>query len=368
LVLLALVYALLGPSGALWERLVVALLPGRIVAMDRASPDVRVRRRAVAVHGIITLMLAVLCAGIWALTTRSYYWPFWPMLVTAAVWAAHAWVQLLTVRPSLWRRARMTKALALHGGLTAILVVFLVLVWAATTRGYFWPAWPALALAVIAGTHWLVVVARRIEHLESARAGAVAVQDADLRRIERDLHDGAQARLVSLGMSLGLADQRFEHDPEGARRLVREARTGVTDALAELRDLVRGIRPPVLADRGLAAAISAVADRCPIPVDVYVDADPRPPDAIETAAYFVVAECIANAAKHADASHISVRIERSGPRLRVEVVDDGRGGANSNGPGLNGLRRRVEAVDGSFSVSSPAGGPTVILSGLPCAS
>jgi signal transduction histidine kinase len=262
----------------------------------------------------------------------------------------------------------MTKALALHAGLTLILLVFLVLVWAATTRWYFWPMWPALGLGVAVLTHWLVVVAQRIEHLESARAGAVAVQETDLRRIERDLHDGAQARLVSLGMSLGLADQRFEHDPEGARQLVREARSGVTDALAELRNLVRGIRPPVLADRGLAAAIGAVVDRCPIPVDVSVQAEPRPPDEIETAAYFVVAECIANAAKHAGASRIAVRIERWNSVLRVEVIDDGVGGADPNGPGLLGLRRRVEAVDGTFSVSSPEGGPTVVRTELPCAS
>jgi signal transduction histidine kinase len=288
--------------------------------------------------------------------------------VLASVWAAHAWVQQMELHPSLWRRPRMTKALALHGGLTAILLAFLVLVWAATTRWYFWPVWPALGLSVALGTHWLIVVARRIEHLESARAGAVAVQETDLRRIERDLHDGAQARLVSLGMSLGLADQRFEADPEGARRLVREARTGVTDALAELRNLVRGIRPPVLADRGLAAAINAVVDRCPIPVDVYVDADPRPPDAIETAAYFVVAECIANAAKHADATRIAVRIERWNAQLRLEVIDDGRGGASANGPGLLGLRRRVEAVEGTLTVSSPDGGPTVIRSEMPCGS
>ncbi len=369
LVLLAAVYALLTPIGALWRRIAIALLRAdKMKPMIVSSHRQGVGRRAVVVHGIATLALAVLLTGIWGLTTRAYYWPFWPTLVLSTVWTGHAWVQQVDAHTSWWRRPRMTKALALHGGLTVILLVFLVLVWAATTRWYFWPAWPALGLLVAVGVHWLAVVARRIEHLESARAGAVAVQENDLRRIERDLHDGAQARLVSLGMSLGLADQRFEADPEGARQLVREARSGVTDALAELRNLVRGIRPPVLADRGLGAAIGAVVDQCPIPVDVYVNADPRPPDAIETAAYFVVAECIANAAKHAEASRLGVRIERWSTQLRLEVIDDGRGGANANGPGLLGLRRRVEAVEGTFSVSSPVGGPTVIRAELPCES
>jgi signal transduction histidine kinase len=149
---------------------------------------------------------------------------------------------------------------------------------------------------------------------------------------------------------------------------VTEARDGVGDALRELRDLVRGIRPPVLADRGLEAAITALADRSPVRVDVTANVDPRPEDRVETAAYFVVAEALTNAAKHADATRVDVRIERLGPVLRVEVIDDGHGDADPSGSGLVGLRRRVEALRGNLTVSSPAGGPTVVRAELPCGS
>jgi signal transduction histidine kinase len=207
----------------------------------------------------------------------------------------------------------------------------------------------------------------RIEELTSTRAGAVDAQDAELRRIERDLHDGAQARLVALGMSLGLAEQRLEADPDEARQLLVEAKLGAREALEELRDLARGIHPPVLADRGLGAAVAALAARSPIEVSVSVVGE-RPPAAVESAAYFVTAEALANAIKHAAAHHVEVRIARGADKLSVEVKDDGPGGADPSGSGLTGLRRRVEALDGRLIVDSPAGGPTVIRAELPCAS
>jgi signal transduction histidine kinase len=196
----------------------------------------------------------------------------------------------------------------------------------------------------------------------------VDAQDAELRRIERDLHDGAQARLVSLGMSLGLAEQKLADDPERAQQLVAEARIGLGEALEELRDLARGIHPPVLADRGLAAALVSLADRSAVPVEVSVTLDERLPPAVESAAYFVAAEAIANAGKHSGASRIAVGVARHGNVLEVEVSDDGRGGADPGGGGLTGLRRRVGALDGTLIVTSPAGGPTTVRTELPCAS
>jgi signal transduction histidine kinase len=211
-------------------------------------------------------------------------------------------------------------------------------------------------------------LAARVEHLTETRAGAVSAASAELHRIERDLHDGAQARLVALAMDLGMAEERFDRDPEGARELVGEARQEAKRALAELRDLARGIHPAVLADRGLDAAISALAARSPVPVGVDVTTG-RLPDPVESAAYFVVAEALTNAAKHAQAAEIGVRIARHRDLLIVEVIDDGVGGADpSKGSGLRGLADRVAAVDGHLTVTSPPGGPTVIRAELPCGS
>ncbi|HEY6397132.1 MAG TPA: histidine kinase, partial [Solirubrobacteraceae bacterium] len=184
--------------------------------------------------------------------------------------------------------------------------------------------------------------------------------------IERDLHDGAQARLVALGMSLGMAEQKLATDADAARALLAEARAGAGEALRELRDLARGIHPPVLADRGLEAAVRSLAAASPIPVTVSVDNPGRTRPPVETAAYFVVAEALANAGKHAGASRLSVRIARSGGVLALEIEDDGVGGADASGSGLSGLRRRVEALDGSLTVASPPGGPTIVRSVLPC--
>src|SRR5262249_13201932 len=153
----------------------------------------------------------------------------------------------------------------------------------------------------------------------ATRSGAVDAQDAELRRIERDLHDGAQARIVALGMTLGLAEQKLVTDPEGAQQLVTEARLGLGEALEELRDLARGVHPPVLADRGLGAALATLSDRSALPVSVSVALDDRLPPAIESAAYFVVAEAIANAGKHSGASRIAVYVERRGEVLEVAV-------------------------------------------------
>ncbi|MER6344557.1 sensor histidine kinase [Streptomyces sp. NPDC001595] len=209
-------------------------------------------------------------------------------------------------------------------------------------------------------------LASRVVELESDRGVVVDTAAADLRRIERDLHDGAQARLVALAMDLGLAKEKLAEDPKAAARMVDEAHGEVKTALQELRDLARGIHPAVLTDRGLDAALSAVASRCTVPVRVEVDLASRPAAAIEGIAYFTVSELLQNVAKHSRARSASVDVWRSDNRLMLQVGDDGVGGAApSPGSGLAGLAERLDAVDGILVVDSPPAGPTRITAELP---
>jgi signal transduction histidine kinase len=227
----------------------------------------------------------------------------------------------------------------------------------------------ALAVSQAQIARWMLApsLAARVERLTETRAGAVDVAAAELRRIERDLHDGAQARLVALAMDLGMAEERFDRDPESARELVGEAREEAKRALAELRDLARGIRPSLLTERGLGPAIAALAARSPVPARAQIDITRRPPAQVETAAWFVVSEALANTAKHSGAQRATVWVTERGNDLHVEVVDDGRGGADASGTGLHGLAQRVAALDGSLEIYSPPGGPTVVRAALPCA-
>ncbi|WP_330240222.1 sensor histidine kinase [Streptomyces sp. NBC_00525] len=207
---------------------------------------------------------------------------------------------------------------------------------------------------------------RRIAELESDRGVVVDTAAADLRRIERDLHDGAQARLVALAMGLGLAKEKLADDPEAAARMVDEAHGEVKVALQELRDLARGIHPAVLTDRGLDAALSAIASRCTVPVTVRVDLPARPAQAIEGIAYFTVSELLQNVSKHSGARTATVDVWRTGERLLIQVGDDGHGGASMDGgTGMAGLAERLGAVDGLFVLDSPAGGPTTVTAELP---
>jgi signal transduction histidine kinase len=187
-------------------------------------------------------------------------------------------------------------------------------------------------------------------------------------RIERDLHDGAQQRLVSLAMELGRAKAKFADDPQGARAIVEDAHRQAKAALAELRNLVRGVHPPVLSDRGLDAALSGLAALSPVPVAVRVHLAARPDPQIEAIAYFVVAEALTNIAKHARATSAEVAVDQPGNMLRVIISDDGIGGADPAGQGLSGLARRAAGVDGRLRVDSPVGGPTSIEVQLPCGS
>ncbi|MFE3827265.1 sensor histidine kinase [Streptomyces sp. NPDC059092] len=207
---------------------------------------------------------------------------------------------------------------------------------------------------------------RRIAELESDRGVVVDTAAADLRRIERDLHDGAQARLVALAMGLGLAKEKLLEDPQAAADMVDEAHGEVKLALRELRDLARGIHPAVLTDRGLDAALSSIASRCTAPVKVTVDLEERPAEAIEGIAYFTVSELLQNVSKHSAARSATVDVWRTDDRLMLQVRDDGRGGARlDGGTGMSGLAERLGAVDGLFVLDSPEGGPTVVTAELP---
>jgi len=218
-------------------------------------------------------------------------------------------------------------------------------------------------------------LALRVESLARSRADIVAATDAERRRIERDLHDGAQQRLVSLAMNLGMARERFTGEPEPVRQAIAHAHDEAVLALAELREFIRGLHPAVLSDRGLDAALSGLAARAPLTVRLRVDV-PRPASpGVEAVAYFIVSEALTNVAKHAQATRAEVIVTREGDVLRITVTDDGSGGAapadsgsTAAGTGLRGLMQRAAAVDGTLTIESPPGGPTVIAAELPCES
>ena len=244
--------------------------------------------------------------------------------------------------------------------------------------------WCLTALGLWAGPHLLrtgslltrallaptreMALRRRVDRLYETRHDAVDSSAAELRRIERDLHDGAQARLVAMGMSLGTVEALIDKDPEQARELLAQARQNSAEALTELRDLVRGIHPPVLAERGLGDALRALALRSPIPVEAEVDLPGRFEAPVEAAAYFAVGEVLTNAAKHSGAERIwlDVDYDAAGGALRIAVTDNGRGGADTAaGTGLAGVERRLGTFDGILAVSSPPGGPTLVTMEIP---
>jgi signal transduction histidine kinase len=207
----------------------------------------------------------------------------------------------------------------------------------------------------------------RVQQLTQTRTEALDTGAAEVRRIERDLHDGAQARLVAMGMTLDAAGQIIDSNPVAARALLIEARDASVKALAELRDLVRGIHPPVLADRGLADAIRALALDTPMRIDLASDLAGRPPAPIESAAYFAVCELLANVSKHAGARQTWIDIRHTDDMLRIGVTDNGHGGADpAQGSGLRGIERRLAPFDGVLAISSPPGGPTAVTMEVPC--
>jgi signal transduction histidine kinase len=335
-------------------------------------------RRGLVMHAGVDAVIATVVVVVWAATSLAttsvhYFWPIWVIMPLATALGIHAWLYRAAHDSAIARRFRGSASLAGGVGVAAIFWLFTVAVWAVSGHGYFWPIWPLLGLTIVTGVQAAVVLGskpqeliERIESLTASRAGAVDVQDSELRRIERDLHDGAQARLVALGMSLGMAEQKMAEDPERAGELLAEARAGAEAALRELRDLARGIHPPVLTDRGLEAAIKALTSATHMHVALSVDIPKRPPSTVESAAYFVVAEALANAAKHSGSEWLDIRIATVARHLELEIKDDGHGGADPNGSGLVGLRHRVEALDGTLEITSPPGGPTTIYAELPC--
>ncbi len=295
--------------------------------------------------------------------------------VVATIWAISLW--LLTI--PLWYDA--VPGAALPGFLAALAEHDAPVVAVRTLAGAALLMVAASISQLVMALHRAVVsgllctsesreLRRQVETLKESRSAVLDVEASELHRIERDLHDGAQQRLVMLTIDLGLASERIDTDPAAARQLVLDGQEQARQALAELRDLVRGIAPSILLDRGLVPALGSIAARGPVPTSVRSELPPgeRLPAAVERAAYFVAAEALANVAKHSSARHCEVRCRRDGARLIVEVWDDGVGGASAApGGGLAGLAGRVAGVDGTFSVSSPAGGPTLVRAELPVA-
>jgi signal transduction histidine kinase len=322
------------------------------------------------------------------------------------------WLRWIITDPATWRDLAWLLPGALVGlalglvvvavavyGLIGVGLLPLWLFWGEVRFGYglFWPtadlaeAWLALPQGLIILAVGLIVApllrkttarfARiflaptsaaelrlRVAHLTVTRADAMDAQAAELRRIERDLHDGAQARMVSVGMAIGLAERLVRRDPEAALKLLAEARASSTAALVDLRHLVRGIHPPVLAERGLEGAVQALALSLPVRTTVTSHLPGRLDTPVESAVYFAVAEALANMVRHSRARAAWVDIHHTDGVLAVEVGDDGVGGANADaGTGLHGIERRLNAFDGTIAVSSPPGGPTVVTMELPCA-
>jgi signal transduction histidine kinase len=256
--------------------------------------------------------------------------------------------------------------------LTMSLVVVLLFVLVVTGIAWFYGVGPIMTIRSRIDRWFLSPgtaerLEQRVEALTETRSQSLDHATAELRRIERDLHDGAQARLAGLGMTLGMAAEVLERDPGEARRMLDEARQTSSAALGDLRDVVHGIHPPVLADRGLKSAIEALALDLAVPVEVTGAAPAALPAPVESAAYFTVAECLANIAKHAEATRAWVELAHPAGPLTVVVGDDGRGGADpASGTGMRGVARRLAAFDGTMTVSSPTGGPTVVTLEVPC--
>jgi signal transduction histidine kinase len=303
-----------------------------------------------------------------------------PLSIIEFVVAATAWTLALSVLTTpIWYDAARSESLpwflgTLAGHDTPIVVIRtvigLVLLPVAASLSQLVMALHRGLVAGLLCTSESRELRRQVETLRKSRSAVLDVEASELHRIERDLHDGAQQRLVMLTIDLGLASERIETDPAAARQLILEGQEQAREALAEIRDLVRGIAPSILLDRGLVAAVESISGRGPVPTVLVSNLAPgeRLPPATERAAYFVVSEALANVAKHSGATRCEVRCRRDGLRLVVEVWDDGHGGARMEPEGgLAGLAGRIAGVDGTFSVSSPAGGPTLVRAEIPVA-
>jgi signal transduction histidine kinase len=303
-----------------------------------------------AVHGLTALQIAMIAVAVWPSIPFTLSLPLW-------WWAAPEGSQSAFVTLDGWPKALTMPFL--QGAFDLFILLWLV---PRLVR------WQARLAGLLLGPTRRTSLAERVEELTETRAEALEAHGAELRRIERDLHDGTQAQLVAAALRLGLADRRFEADPDASRALFLEARDGIEEALTQLRTVIRGIYPPILSDRGLAGALRALAAGQPIPVETHVE-DGRAPAAVEAAAYFVVAEALTNMARHSGARHGQVTVRREPARLTITVRDDGKGGADPDrGSGLAGIRRRVAALDGTARIDSPEGRGTTLKVDLPCGS
>jgi two-component sensor histidine kinase len=310
----------------------------------------------------------------WWLSGRGGYWPVWVWIGTVAA------TGVIAVVEGAWRiqRARI-RWNALHLGLGFVAALIVSFVWLRTGGGE-WLGWTLLGIAVAGLTHTILAysdrlpprprelrLSARVEQLDLSRVGALDAELVQLRRIERDLHDGAQSRLVALNVLLGRAQSRLADRPDAAA-LVDQARLEAVAAITELRSLARGMAPPFLDERGLGAALEALALRAPVNVRLSVELDHRPPRSVEAGAYFVISEALTNVAKHARTDQAWVTVESSGDRLIVTIEDDGEGGADKLGSGLVGMRQRVLALDGSLTIQPSGRGGTEVRAELPCGS
>jgi signal transduction histidine kinase len=311
------------------------------------GPLVMIPELFVAVASISAVPSAVISGVIWPMDKGN---------VTIMGVAVHSWWQALILVPM------------------QILIGLGLLGWVAPALARGHARATRRLLAPSAAELETVRLSQRVEELTRTRAGAVDSHGAELRRIERDLHDGTQAQLVSLALRIGVAKQTIAHDPEKAAQILDDARDGAEQAMTELRGVLRNMYPPILADRGLAGAVSALCARCPIPVELRLGDLGAVPAPVEAAAYFVVAESLTNVTKHSAAGHVDVLLERRGQELYLAITDDGIGGARvtkeqdllGRGSGLHGMVHRVEAIDGHMELQSPIGGPTTVEVILPC--
>lgn len=299
------------------------------------------------------------------------FWARWVWFAVALVFALYA---------AFWRGLKAAPGnvlFSLHLRLTVVLALMDITIWALAGAGFFYPIWTISGYTILLGVHAIIrhrrrdsreqQLVRRVEVLTRTRRGAVDAQAAELQRIERDLHDGAQARMVSLAMNLGLAEQLAKRDPDAAVELMAQARQSSLAALDELRTVMRGIQPPVLSDRGLVGAIQALALDLSVPTTVIADLPGQAAVPVESAVYLAVTECLANVVKHSHAKSAWVKLRYDTGRLSATVGDDGIGGADlDRGTGLAGVERRLEAFDGTIEVHSPTGGPTEVIMEIPC--
>jgi signal transduction histidine kinase len=315
----------------------------------------------------VAVALCVAVTLVWAFTGHGYFWPRWVYFGFATVaTGVYAFGRALRVPPG--RR----RWLVVDATFCGLLVSVDLTVYALSGGGYFWPVWTMVAAGSLLGAHLLAYrrppgrrereLIERVGALSRSRSGALDRQAAELKRVERDLHDGAQARMVSLALTLGLAGDLLRRDPATAERLLDEARSTARAALDDLRGVMHSIQPPVLADRGLGDAVRALVLDLALPVTVTGEPPAPLPAATETAAYFAVAECLSNVVKHAAATSAEVTFDRpAAETLRITVLDDGTGGGDpAGGSGLRGIADRLEAVDGTLTIASPVGGPTLI--------